>query len=81
MVSAESVVEVKVSKPFGESSIARILELVQHASARKAPTELFIRKFARVYTPIVVLLAVLLVVVCRRFLCRTTCSGTGFTAP
>ncbi|MBP6825891.1 MAG: heavy metal translocating P-type ATPase [Saprospiraceae bacterium] len=63
MVSAESVVEVKVTKPFGESSIARILELVQNATARKAPTELFIRKFARVYTPIVVLLAVLLVVV------------------
>ncbi len=63
MVSAESVVEVKVTKPFGESSIARILEMVQNATARKAPTELFIRKFARVYTPIVVLLAVLLVVV------------------
>ena len=63
MVSAESVVEIKVTKPFGESSIARILEMVQNATARKAPTELFIRKFARVYTPIVVLLAVLLVAV------------------
>ena len=63
MVSAESVVEVKVTKPFGESSIARILEMVQNATARKASTELFIRKFARVYTPIVVLLATLLVVV------------------
>ena len=63
MVSAESVVEVKVTKPFGESSIARILEMVQNATARKAPTELFIRKFAKVYTPIVVLLAALLVIV------------------
>ena len=63
MVSAESVVEVKVTKPFGESSIARILEMVQSANARKAPTELFIRKFAKVYTPIVVLLAALLVIV------------------
>ena len=63
MVSADSVVEIKVTKPFGESSIARILELVQNATARKAPTELFIRKFSRVYTPIVVLLAVLLVAV------------------
>jgi Cd2+/Zn2+-exporting ATPase len=63
MVSSESVVEVKVTKPFGESSIARILELVQNATARKAPTELFIRKFAKIYTPIVVLLAVLLIVV------------------
>jgi Cd2+/Zn2+-exporting ATPase len=63
MVSADTMIEVEVTKPFGESSIARILDLVQHATARKAPTELFIRKFARVYTPIVVLLAVLLVVV------------------
>jgi Cd2+/Zn2+-exporting ATPase len=63
MVSTERVVEINVTKPFGESSIARILKLVQNASARKAPTELFIRKFSRVYTPIVVLLAVLLVAV------------------
>lgn len=63
MVSSESVAEVKVSKLFGESSIARILELVQNATARKAPTELFIRKFAKVYTPIVVLLAALLILI------------------
>jgi Cd2+/Zn2+-exporting ATPase len=63
MVSSDTVIEVEVTKPFGESSIARILDLVQNATARKAPTELFIRKFARVYTPIVVLLAALLVVV------------------
>ena len=61
MISLDSVVEIRVSKPFGESSIARILDLVQNATARKAPTELFIRKFAKIYTPIVVLLAVLLV--------------------
>ncbi len=63
MISLDSVVEIRVSKPFGESSIARILDLVQNATARKAPTELFIRKFAKVYTPIVVLLAALLVIV------------------
>lgn len=63
MISLDSVVEIRVSKPFGESSIARILEMVQNATARKAPTELFIRKFAKVYTPIVVLLAALLVIV------------------
>lgn len=63
MVSSESLVEIKVSKPFGESSIARILELVQNATARKAPTELFIRKFAKIYTPIVVFLAVLLILI------------------
>ncbi len=63
MVSVESVVEVKVTRLFGESSIARILKMVQDATSRKAPTELFIRKFARIYTPIVVLLATLLLVV------------------
>lgn len=63
MISLDSVVEIRVTKLFGESSIARILDLVQNATARKAPTELFIRKFAKVYTPIVVLLAVLLVLV------------------
>ncbi len=63
MISLDSVVEIRVSKPFGESSIARILEMVQNATARKAPTELFIRKFAKIYTPIVVLLAALLVIV------------------
>ena len=61
MISLDSVVEIHVTKLFGESSIARILDLVQNATARKAPTELFIRKFAKIYTPIVVLLAVLLV--------------------
>lgn len=63
MVSLDSVVEIRTTKPFGESSIARILEMVQNATARKAPTELFIRKFAKIYTPIVVLLAVLLIVI------------------
>lgn len=63
MINIDSVVELKVSKPFGASSLARILELVQNAAARKAPTELFIRSFARIYTPIVVGLAVLMVIV------------------
>lgn len=63
MVSAESVVEIEVTKPFGESSIARILDLVQNATARKAPTELFIRKFSKIYTPAVVGLAALLLLV------------------
>ncbi|MEZ4940641.1 MAG: heavy metal translocating P-type ATPase [Saprospiraceae bacterium] len=63
MISIDSVVEIQVTKLFGESSISRILDLVQNATARKAPTELFIRKFAKVYTPIVVLLAALLVLI------------------
>lgn len=60
MINVGGVVDIKVTKLFSESSIARILDLVQNATARKAQTELFIRKFARIYTPIVVLLALLL---------------------
>lgn len=58
MINLEKVVEIKVSKIFSESSLARILELVQNAAQRKAPTEQFIRKFAKIYTPIVVFLAI-----------------------
>lgn len=60
MINEQKVVEVKVTKVFNESSLARILTLVQNATGRKAKTELFIRRFARVYTPIVVLLALAL---------------------
>lgn len=60
MINLDKVVEIKVSKVFSESSLARILDLVQNANSRKAQTELFIRKFSKIYTPIVVLLAVLL---------------------
>ncbi|WP_142785878.1 heavy metal translocating P-type ATPase [Changchengzhania lutea] len=57
-INLESVIEVEVTKEFKDSSIARILDLVQNATARKSKTELFIRQFARVYTPIVVFLAI-----------------------
>lgn len=61
MIATDRVVRVQVTKPFEQSALSRILELVQNASERKAPAELFIRKFARVYTPIVTGLAVLIV--------------------
>ena len=48
---------VKVSRPFSESSIARVMDLVENATARKAKTEKFITTFARYYTPVVVLIA------------------------
>ncbi|MBU1389106.1 MAG: cadmium-translocating P-type ATPase [Proteobacteria bacterium] len=54
---------IEVTKEFGESTVAKILELVQNASSRKAPTENFITKFARYYTPIVVFIAVFLAIV------------------
>ena len=48
---------VRVTKPFAESSIAKILDLVENASSKKAPTEKFITRFARYYTPVVVFLS------------------------
>ncbi len=57
-INLDGVIEVKTTKEFKDSSIARILDMVQNATARKSKTELFIRKFARVYTPIVVFLAI-----------------------
>ena len=61
MIVTDKVIRLEVTRPFNKSALARILELVQNAAERKAPAELFIRKFARVYTPIVIILAVLIV--------------------
>lgn len=58
MINLNTVAQVRVNTPFADSKLSKILELVQNATAQKAPTELFIRKFARIYTPIVVFLAV-----------------------
>ena len=61
MIVSGQAVRILVTKPYDHSTLARILNLVQDAAERKAPAELFIRRFARIYTPIVVLLAVLIV--------------------
>ena len=63
MINLNSVCQVKVTVAYTDSKLSKILEMVQDATAKKAPTELFIRKFAKIYTPIVVLLAVLICVV------------------
>ena len=57
MINLNTVSEIKVTALFKDSKLSRILELVQEATARKAPTQLFISKFAKIYTPIVVFLA------------------------
>ncbi|WP_379093075.1 heavy metal translocating P-type ATPase [Pedobacter sp. UC225_65] len=62
MLNLDQVVTLKVSKKFADSALSRILEMVQSATSRKAKTELFIRKFAKIYTPIVFFLAVALVI-------------------
>lgn len=63
MINKTGVLTVKVTKTFENSTVSKILELVQNASNKKAHTEKFITKFARIYTPIVVLLAVLIVAI------------------
>jgi Cd2+/Zn2+-exporting ATPase len=58
MINLNTTVQVEVTTAYTDSKLSKILELVQNATAQKAPTELFIRKFAKIYTPIVVFLAV-----------------------
>ena len=62
-ININGVLKVKVTKKFGESTVSRILEMVENAANKKANTEKFITKFAKVYTPIVVALAILIAVV------------------
>lgn len=63
MINMDKVIRLEVTKKYADSALARILQMVQEATERKAKTELFIRKFARVYTPIIFLLAVLVTTV------------------
>ena len=63
MINLNSVCQVKVTVAYTDSKLSKILEMVQDATSKKAPTELFIRKFAKIYTPIVVLLAIVICVV------------------
>lgn len=60
MINLNSVAQIRVTTDYKDSKLSKILELVQNATTQKAPTELFIRKFAKIYTPIVVLLAILI---------------------
>ncbi len=62
-INKNGVLIIEVSKEFGESTISKILDLVQNASSKKAPTENFITKFARYYTPIVTFSALALAVI------------------
>lgn len=63
MISIDRIIEIEVEKVYSDSSLSKILEMVQNATNRKAKTELLIRKFARVYTPIVFFLALALVTI------------------
>lgn len=58
MINLNTVSQIKVTTAYTDSKLSKILEMVQNATVQKAPTELFIRKFAKIYTPIVVFLAI-----------------------
>jgi Cd2+/Zn2+-exporting ATPase len=58
MINGNTIAQVKVTTDYKDSKLSRILEMVQNATTKKAPAELFIRKFAKIYTPIVVYLAI-----------------------
>lgn len=62
-INQSGLIKVRVTKPFGESTVAKILDLVENASSKKAKAENFIAKFARFYTPIVVISALMLAIV------------------
>lgn len=62
-INKQGVLTIKVTKSFGESTVSKILDLVENASNKKAPTEKFITKFARFYTPVVVIVATILAIV------------------
>ncbi|MBR3043427.1 MAG: cadmium-translocating P-type ATPase [Oscillospiraceae bacterium] len=62
-INQSGTLTVRVTKPFSESTASKIIDMVENAAARKAPTENFITTFARYYTPVIVILAVLLAVV------------------
>ena len=62
-INNEEILKVKVTKEFGESTVSKILDLVENASSRKSKSENFISKFAKYYTPIVVIIAILLALI------------------
>lgn len=62
-INNNGILKIKVSKEFGESTVSKILDLVENASSRKSKSENFISKFAKYYTPIVVIVAVLLAII------------------
>ena len=62
-INLNGVIKIKVTKEFGESTVSKILDLVENASSKKSKSENFITKFAQYYTPIVVIIALILAVV------------------
>ena len=79
-INKNGLLTVEVSKVFGESTVSKILDLVQNASSKKAPTESFITKFARYYTPVVVFIALGLAIIPPLFINGATFSDWLYRA-
>ena len=79
-ISQNGVLTIRVTREFGESTVSKILDLVENASSKKARTENFITKFARYYTPAVVICAVLLACLPPLFLPGATLADWGYRA-
>lgn len=62
-INETGLIKVKVTKPFGESTVNKILDLVENASSKKSKSEKFITKFAKYYTPTVVIIAVIIALI------------------
>jgi len=72
MINKTSVLIIRVTKLFGESSIAKVLDMVENATSKKAETEKFITRFARYYTPVVVILSLAIAILPPLFIPNTT---------
>lgn len=79
-INLNGVIKIKVTKEYGESTVSKILDLVENASSKKSKSEHFITKFARYYTPIVVIIAVILAVVPPLIVKETTFSDWLYRA-
>lgn len=73
-INVHGVIKIKVTKEFGESTVSKILDLVENASSKKSKSENFITKFAQYYTPIVVIIAVILAIILPIFIQDATFS-------
>jgi len=80
MINKNGLLTIKVTKEFGESSISKILELVENASSKKAETEKFITTFARYYTPVVVFVALFLAIIPPLFFAGQTFTDWAYRA-
>ena len=79
-INLESILKIKVKKEYDESTVSKILELVENASSKKSKSEKFITKFAKYYTPIVVIVAVFLALIPPLIIKNTTFSDWLYRA-